>query len=641
MAREIINVGATPNDGEGDPIRTAFIKTNNNFGELYSRVQVEPPIALTGSVGDTAGMTAYDSEYYYYCFGNYDGSTEIWNQVPNAAQANVTALSATGNITADYFFGDGSQLTGVEVASIQNGNSNVQVYANSNVATSVNGTANVMVVTPTLVVITGDLSVSGNASLTGNIVGDRITNGTTGIEIQTFSGNANVSVAGTSNVAVFAPTGQYVTGVVSATGNITGNYFVGNGSQLTDIIATSLGTLASLSVSGNTTTGNLLTGGLISATGNITGGNVSGTNLTGTLTTAAQTNITSVGTLGSVSVTGNITAGNISATNYTGTTVSVSGNTTAGNILTSGLISATGNITGGNVSATVFYGSGAGLTNIAVAGGTQIVNGTSNVSAGASSNVTVGVAGTSDVVVWATTGEYVTGVVSATGNITGGNVSGTNLTGTLTTAAQTNITSVGTLSLLSVTGNTSSGNLLTNGIVSATGNVYGANFIGNVTPPPGGAISTTGNVSGDILSATGNVIATYFVGTATESQYADVAENYTADADYEPGTVLEFGGNKEVTIASDETPRVAGIVSSNPAHLMNSMLNSEYIVPVALIGRVPCKVRGAIAKGDMLISAGDGYARAKQNPIMGTVIGKALEASTGDHSIIEVVVGRL
>ena len=67
MAREIINVGAAPNDGQGDPIRTAFIKTNNNFGELYSRVQVEPPVALTGSVGDTAGMTAYDEEYYYYC----------------------------------------------------------------------------------------------------------------------------------------------------------------------------------------------------------------------------------------------------------------------------------------------------------------------------------------------------------------------------------------------------------------------------------------------------------------------------------------------------------------------------------------------------------------------------------------------
>ena len=101
MTREIINVGSSPNDGQGDPIRTAFIKTNNNFGELYSRVQTVPPVSLTGSVGDTAGMTAYDAEYYYYCFANYDGSTDIWNQVPNAAQANVTVLSATGNVTGN------------------------------------------------------------------------------------------------------------------------------------------------------------------------------------------------------------------------------------------------------------------------------------------------------------------------------------------------------------------------------------------------------------------------------------------------------------------------------------------------------------------------------------------------------------
>ena len=137
------------------------------------------------------------------------------------------------------------------------------------------------------------------------------------------------------------------------------------------------------------------------------------------------------------------------------------------------------------------------------------------------------------------------------------------------------------------------------------------------------------------------MIGSYFVGTATSAQYADIAENYTADAEYEPGTVLEFGGSKEVTIATDETARVAGIVSTTPAHLMNSMLNSEHVVAVALLGRVPCRVRGTVAKGDMLISAGNGYARAKQNPMMGTVIGKALEASTSDHGIIEVVVGRL
>ena len=118
-----------------------------------------------------------------------------------------------------------------------------------------------------------------------------------------------------------------------------------------------------------------------------------------------------------------------------------------------------------------------------------------------------------------------------------------------------------------------------------------------------------------------------------------MAENYLADAEYEPGTVLAFGGSAEVTVASDESKRVAGIVSTHPAHLMNSHLAGEHVVALALIGRVPCKVRGSIKKGDMLVSAGDGYARPKQEPIMGTVIGKALESSNGDN-IIEVVVGR-
>jgi hypothetical protein len=140
--------------------------------------------------------------------------------------------------------------------------------------------------------------------------------------------------------------------------------------------------------------------------------------------------------------------------------------------------------------------------------------------------------------------------------------------------------------------------------------------------------------------STGNLAANVFTGVSTTARYADLAENYTADCDYEAGTVLEFGGSAEVTIAKDESVRVAGIVSTQPAHLMNSHLTGAHIVAVGLIGRVPCKVRGAIRKGDMLISAGDGYARSRQDPIIGTVIGKALENFTGGEGVIEVVVGR-
>jgi hypothetical protein len=147
------------------------------------------------------------------------------------------------------------------------------------------------------------------------------------------------------------------------------------------------------------------------------------------------------------------------------------------------------------------------------------------------------------------------------------------------------------------------------------------------------AAHTTFNSSGITLS-TG-----VFSGTATSAQYADLAEMYSADADIEPGTVVCFGGDKEVTTCmADADKKVAGVVSTNPAYLMNSDADG---VAVALQGRVPCKVTGAVAKGDMLVAAGNGMARAEENPAMGTVIGKALENHAEGEGVIEVVVGRM
>ena len=175
MAQETINVGAAPNDGTGDPLRTAYIKTNNNFDELYSRAQTTPPTSLFGSLGDEAGMYAYDTNYFYYCYQDFDGSSQIWNQV--------------------------SQIGNVSVTQIASGNSSVSVTdINGDISTSVNGISNVVVVSDTAVAVTGGLSVTGNVN----------------------SGNINSS-------AIRA------TGLISATGTITGSFFVGNGSALTGI----------------------------------------------------------------------------------------------------------------------------------------------------------------------------------------------------------------------------------------------------------------------------------------------------------------------------------------------------------------------------------------------------------------------
>ena len=187
--------------------------------------------------------------------------------------------------------------------------------------------------------------------------------------------------------------------------------------------------------------------------------------------------------------------------------LSNSGISNSGNIAVSGIVSATGNITGNYI-----LGNGSQLSGI-IASVANISSGTSNVTVVSSGgNVTVGVGGTGNVAVFATTGVYVTGVVSATGNITGGNLSGTNLTGTLATAAQTNITSVGTLSSLSVTGN------VVANVVQA--NTFIGNITGNLAAPgadkevlfnDGGVTNAVSgmqfNKTGNVLSVTGNVIS--------------------------------------------------------------------------------------------------------------------------------------
>tara|TARA_X000000950_G_scaffold145286_1_gene179630 strand:- start:557 stop:8902 length:8346 start_codon:yes stop_codon:yes gene_type:complete len=140
------------------------------------------------------------------------------------------------------------------------------------------------------------------------------------------------------------------------------------------------------------------------------------------------------------------------------------------------------------------------------------------------------------------------------------------------------------------------------------------------------------------------VYATTFEGTATSAQYADLAENYLADAEYEEGTVLVFGGDEEVSVTNTKgNTRVAGVVSTNPAHLMNSNLEGEHVSAIALQGRVPCKVLGQVSKGDMLVtSAIPGYAIVNNSPGVGQVIGKAVGAKDDDgKGTVEVVVGRV
>jgi hypothetical protein len=173
-----------------------------------------------------------------------------------------------------------------------------------------------------------------------------------------------------------------------------------------------------------------------------------------------------------------------------------------------------------------------------------------------------------------------------------------------------------------------------------SGNV-GASHM-NVTNSVQATTVNAGTHTGGSGTFSANVTASYFVGTATEALYADLAENYQADATYVPGTVLVFGGEAEVTVTTvSHDERVAGIVSTNPAYLMNRDSGS---VAVGLTGRLPCMVKGPVNKGTLLVtSATPGVAQAldKTQYQPGCVIGKSLEIiEDAAVLLIEVAVGR-
>jgi hypothetical protein len=177
-------------------------------------------------------------------------------------------------------------------------------------------------------------------------------------------------------------------------------------------------------------------------------------------------------------------------------------------------------------------------------------------------------------------------------------------------------------------------------VVASNGNVN-VNIGGSpiVTFYSGGIDNRQANGVGNIGTASSSFNTVF--AKATSAQYADLAEQYLADSNYTPGTVLIFGGAAEVTSASvDADHRVAGVVSTNPGYIMNAGLTGAHVVLVALTGRVPCQVIGPVSKGDLMVSTGNGHARSDNLAQAGTVIGKALEDFDGAQGVIEIVVGR-
>ena len=182
-----------------------------------------------------------------------------------------------------------------------------------------------------------------------------------------------------------------------------------------------------------------------------------------------------------------------------------------------------------------------------------------------------------------------------------------------------------------------SGNITTSGAINST-NAGPTTFGGNLQPSANASVNL-----GSTSAWWNNVYGVTFIGVATTAKYADLAEKYLADADYAPGTVVVFGGDKEITISNNtHDVRIAGVVSTNPAYLMNS--DQQNGTPIAFTGRVPCRVMGPVFKGQPLVQGSNWGIAEGLNPdyfAPGCILGKSLEDIT-DNSIqtIEVVVGR-
>jgi hypothetical protein len=473
--------------------------------------------------------------------GNVSGQVAnalVAGTVYTNAQPNITSvgtlssLSVTGNITSSaniagsFFIGNGSQLTGLP-----------EGYSNANVTTLLAAFGSNTIVT------TGNISAgnfTGNAAGLSNITGANVVGAVANATFATTAASAATAntvtdAAQPAITSVGTLTSLAVTGNITSSANIAGSFFIGNGSQLTGLPAT-YGNANVANFLANFGSNNINTTGIIATLGSVVAANIIANNISGTISTATQPNITSVGTLSSLTVSGNIGTGGINTDNYryaNGTPISFGGTYGDSNVTTllaslgSNTISSTANITTtANVSGAYVIGNGSTLSSIT---GANVVGAVANATYATS-------AGTADSATTATT---------VTGN------------------AQANITSLGTLTGLSVTGNTSTGGILTdnyyyaNGTPISFGGSYGnaevSAYLASGTNTAN--IVSTGNISGGNLLGVGSGITgiNAFGNIVIAGQTTVSADNTTDSLTLVAGTNITLttdAANNTITITS-------------------------------------------------------------------------------------------
>ena len=313
--------------------------------------------------------------------------------------------------------------------------------------------------------------------------------------------------------------------------------------------------------------------GSISTTGSLVGASSNVSLVAGSYTTTFDNTGNTTFANGTVSLTKLTASGNANVGNLgTSGLITATGNLNAGNVITAGIVSATGNVTGN-----FFIGNGSQLTGIDA---TAIQNGTANVRTFSSANVTISASGNANVLVVTGTGANISGTANVSGNLSAGNVSATTFTGalsgaattagTITTNAQPNITSVGTLTSLAVTGNITNGNVTGGNLVSAN---Y---FTGTLTTAAQPNITSTGTLTS--LSVTGNVSAGNVIvngqpttygyvngayllaqNNADQSAGQNVAINFQTTS-ASNGSIINKISNTQVTLTAGNTYKLEAII---------------------------------------------------------------------------------
>ena len=727
--------GTIPNDGTGDNIRVAFNKVDSNFSNISAQLGQFNQDWTNANVEYNFQATFANITNSF--IANATGTTS--NFTGNTSSANI--IANTGLYSSGVTYLTGNTYVAAPIVPVSNGlydlgsptNRFRTVYSQTtNAATQIQSSSDSGILKVHANAFVGDVQDTG---ILGNITSEpgytsntyaffghqystnnfiyKITNNdaTLGNNIvvggvygnvqfgSAFLSNATPST-NTATGALVVAGGAGIAGNLNIGGNIntTANIYSG-GSQVLTVSSAGISNI--YNGSGSIFTGNTVFPAATPSTSYSTGavvipngglgvfGNVVAVGFTGPLygivQTAAQPQITSLGTLTGLSLTNGSTlnASGISATSINVQHFTVTSDITASGIALLGLFSLgassasiSGNIVAGNVSASgnfsasYYLGNGSYLTGIPTVGQLQTLdanvgayetwaNSAISSTSSALQTLTANV-GAFEITTNANIGGHQLAIASINANVGAYQIATNANIGAYEIATNANIGTVynhvntldANVGAYEIATNANVGTIYTHvntldaNVGSLGGNVGVVSYISQHALSVGGNLTVTGNILPSANSTVNMGDSTHWFGqiygTAIHAQYADLAECYEADAVYEPGTVVVFGGDKDITTTAQfADTRVAGAVSTEPAYVMNG---SSGGTAVALRGKVPVKFVGPVNKGDLLVTCGarPGYAISvgSTNTYGQAVFAKSLttDSAEGEKIIIAVII---